>query len=211
MQAFVIIKNPSLPVISLNHSSSKNLRRSQQQTKSSCPSMFWARTDSSSRFLCSAVSLSNAALASLPSACYPAIHWSWRKSFKRLWCPLPLLFWGGPAPLSSRRRAWLAFVHFCRVKIEVHNRRDGITHHEDELVICEQPTVRNGRDCQSSTAMYFDTQMVWYIYWPLVAKLRNLKSYHFGNTVLFIVLHFFFFFAVFLLFTNLVALILLYT
>ncbi len=93
MQAFVI-KNPSLPVISLNHSSSKNLRRSQQQTNRSCPSMFWARTDQEKRcrFLCAQQSACMSRLSSLPSACYPAIRWSWRKSFKRLWCPLPL--WG---------------------------------------------------------------------------------------------------------------------
>lgn len=58
----------------------------------------------------------------------------------------------------------LALGHFCSVKIEVHNRRNDSKHYEDELVICEQPTVRKWRDCQSSTAMYFDTQMDSYVY-----------------------------------------------
>ncbi len=69
-------------------------------------------------------------------------------------------------------------MHFCRVKIEVHNRRDGGGWTSDLWAAYS----KKRRDCQSSTAMYFDTQMDWYIYWPLVAKWRNLKPYHFGNT-----------------------------
>lgn len=102
----------------------------------------------------------------------------------------------------------LALVRFCRVKNEAHKIRDDITHYEDELVICEQPTVRNGRDCLSSTARVFLYTNGLICLLSSCGQITQLQVISLGNTVLF--------FstitgAIFLLFKNFIALILMHT